>query len=427
VGMSNSIGVTAMSSFKMLRGFLLVAAVRAYGQTPCPVKHLAIFDADAAEFTEERSVELHGGSNAIDWRSLAPQTVLGTLRVNAEQADVVRQSITMDGPEARGQKTPVLHLVLLNRGANGPHKVRLDYLAPKLSWKADYAMELGPIGSKGVPDALLLDGWVSVRNETGMDICAAAADLVAGEVQLLNGGVPMRDSVTSQAVSQVGYYAPPTQPAEPTLSSLISPLSVFSRVALARDIVLEANSYLERFPLAQRIKLPVEQRNVFENEATTQTLGRGGFTLLPRGLEVRLVVKNRTQSALPAGIVSIYAGEGQLVGQDRIQLTPPGADLSVSQGRSNTLQGTRRVIERSQVMETGRYKLVTKVEVVIENRGDIESPVVVREGIERFGRDEWSVTDSSHVSQRTGEHSLEFKVTAPAKGTTKVTYTVEVR
>jgi len=408
---------------------LMTLTKLASGQGICPTKHLAIFDADVAEFTEERTLDLLPGVNNVEWRSLTPQAFIGTLRLRAEQAEVVRQSITLDGPEVRGQKSAVLRLVLQNSGARGPHKVQVDYLAPKLGWKADYSIMLGP-AVNGSPQELLVDGWVSVKNESSTDVCAAMVDLIAGEVQLVDGARPgMRDYVvTSQAASNV--YAGPADAAAGG-GAQISHLSVFSRIALGRDILLPANAYLERFPLLQRVEFPLEERNVFENDATAQTLGRGGFTLLPRGLEVRLVSRNTTASPLPAGTVTIYSPEGegaQVVGQDRIPLTPPGADLSITQGRSNNLQGTRRVVERVQVADTGgRYKLVTRVELVIENRGGTPETAFVREGIENFGKSDWSVTESSNPSQKLGERSMEFKLTIPAKDHVKLTYTVETR
>jgi hypothetical protein len=397
-----------------------------FGQGLCPAKHLAVFDADVAEFTEERMLDLHAGQNAIEWRSLVPQAFLGTLRVTADQAQIVHQSITLDGPEVRGQKTPVLKLVLQNTGNSGPHKVTVDYLAPHLGWNADYALLLGaPV--HGSPQGMLLEGWVSVRNESGTDICAGVVDVIAGEVQLVNAGNrAMRDYAMNTANSQAYSGAVDVSAGS---GAQISQVSVFSRILLGRDIVLPANAYLERFPLVQQVKLPLEQRNVFENDATTQTLGRGGFTLLPRGLEVRLVSRNTTSSPFPAGTVTIYSPEGegaQVVGQDRIPLTPPGADLSITQGRSNHLQGTRRVVERAQTQDSDhRYKLVTRVEVVIENRGPETEIAFVREGVEHFGQGDWTVTQSSHSAKRLGERSVEFNLTVPPKGRATLTYTVE--
>jgi hypothetical protein len=212
-------------------------------------------------------------------------------------------------------------------------------------------------------------------------------------------------------------------------------LSAFSRFRLGRDIALNANAPVSRLPLFQRARLAVTQRNVFENEHGTQTLARGGFVLLPRGLEVRLVSKNPTDASMPAGQVTIYATTGglaQVVGQDRIPLTPPGGEFSVTQGRSSTLFGTRRVLERRQVeykTEDGstRYKIVTRVEVVLTNRGTLEAEAFVREGVEPYGDNQWTILQSSAPAERLGANTFQMKVRVPGSGATTVTYTVETK
>jgi hypothetical protein len=211
-------------------------------------------------------------------------------------------------------------------------------------------------------------------------------------------------------------------------------LSAFSRFRLGQNVALNANAPVSRLPLFQGARLSITQRNVFENEYGTQTLARGGFVLIPRGLEVRLVSKNPAEAPMPAGQVTIYArtaGLAQVVGQDRIPLTPPGGEFSVSQGRSSTLFGTRRVLERRQVEfkdEDGdsRYKLVTRVEVVLTNRGALEAEAFVRESVEPHGENQWTVITSAQ-HERLAANAFQMQVRVPANGRTAVTYTVETK
>ncbi|HUJ73480.1 MAG TPA: hypothetical protein VL359_01425, partial [bacterium] len=105
------------------------------------------------------------------------------------------------------------------------------------------------------------------------------------------------------------------------------------------------------------------------------------------------------------------------------------------QGRSNLLQGTRRVVERNEAPDTSPSpsvrtpprKLVTRVEVVITNRGTAPATAFVREGVEAWGNGAWTVTQNSHPFQKLGDHMIEFKVSVPEHGNVKVEYTVEVR
>jgi hypothetical protein len=409
---------------------LLATSVLGQGQSA----HLTVYDAGIAEYLEERTIELQPGLNTVEWRSLMPGALLRTLRVTADDAEVVRQDVTYDGPQVNNQRTPVLHLVLRNRGAGGPRRVQVDYLAPGLSWRGDYSLVLEPTPGGAPPAAATLDSWVSLFNQTGADVRTGAVDLIAGDIALLQGDGGGRADDYVRNVSQMADHDEAAAPASTDAGA--APLSAFTRFRLGRDLSLNANAPISRHPLFQRQRLAVTQRNVFENEHATQTIGRGGFTLLPRGLEVRLVAKNPTDASMPAGQVTVYArdaGVAQIVGQDRIPLTPPGGEFSVTQGRSSTLFGTRRVLERRQIeyrSEEGntRYRLVTRIEVVLINRGPRAAEAFVREGIEQFADNQWKVLESSPAQhERLGANSLQFRVTVPPGGQTTVTYTVETR
>jgi hypothetical protein len=412
----------------------LTTAARAQSQGAAV--HLTVYDAGVAEVLEERTVELQPGVNQVEWRSLMPKAFARTLRVTAEDAEVARVDVTYDGVEVRGQRSPVLHLFIQNRGRAGTRRVRVDYLAPDISWRGDYSLVLDPTQNGAPPTAAALDSWVSLYNNTGTDVRGGTVDLVAGEVALLTGdGAYQRDAelrITAQMNvmrTESGEAAPPGSSAE------ASGLSAFSRFRLGRDVALNANAPVSRLPLFQGARLAVTQRNVFENEYNTQTLARNGFVLLPRGLEVRLVSKNTNEAPMPAGQVTIYARDGavaQVVGQDRIQLTPPGGEFSVTQGRSSTLFGTRRILERREVdykTQDGntRDKLVTRIEIVLTNRGAVEAEAFVREGVEPFRDNQWTVVEPTVKEERLAANAFQMRVRVPANGKTTITYIVETK
>ena len=414
---------------------LFALSSHAPAQSQGAAAHLTIYDAAVAEILEERTVELQSGLNQIEWRSLMPKAFARTLRVTADDAEVVRVDVTYDGVEVRGQRSPVLHLFIQNRGSAGRRRVQVDYLAPDISWRGDYSLVLAPTQGGAPPTAGTLDSWVSLYNNTGTDVRSGTVDLVAGEVALLtgDGGYRRADDYTLNTAQQSRSTESEMMPSE--ASAEATGLSAFSRFRLGRDVALNANAPVSRLPLFQGARLAVTQRNVFENEHGTQTLARGGFVLIPRGLEVRLVSKNPTEVPMPAGQVTIYARAGavaQVVGQDRIPLTPPGGEFSVTQGRSSTLFGTRRVLERRQIeyrSQEGstRYRIVTRVEVVLTNRGALEAEAFVREGVEPFGDNQWAIQESSAPAERLAANTFQMKVLVPAGGKTTVTYTVETK
>jgi len=398
------------------------------------IANLTVYTAGIAEFLEERTIELQPGYNTVVWRSLMPRANIRTVRVMAEDAEVVRQEVSYDGAQVNSEKSPVLHLVIQNRGTTARKRIQIDYLAPGLSWLSDYALILDAVAKGEAPTAATLDSWVSLYNYTGVDLGAGTVDLVAGEIALLpdNAPAPPRDYSSQIAMNSSTGYSAPDESSGASFAE-VSTLSAFNRFSLGQNISLNANTVISRFPIFQRARLTIVQRNVFENTHDTQTLGRGGFILLPRGLEVRLVAKNSASAPMAAGLVTIYQRTGtlsQIVGQDRISFTPQNAEFSVTQGRSGTVFGTRRVLDRRSVNYrdkdgNSRDKLVTRVEVVLTNRGTRPAEAFVREGIERHDDNQWKIVESTTPSEPLGGNTVQFKVEVPAGGKTTIIYTVE--
>lgn len=420
----------------LMCGFFCAPAARAQSGTN-DLANLTIYNAGIGEFLEEREVELQTGLNSLEWRSLMPKAYIRTVRVVAADAEVVRQDVTYDGAQVNNERSPVLHLVIRNRGAAGRRKVQVDYLAPGISWKSDYALVLEPTANGAPPTAATLDSWVTLYNNTGADLLAGKVDLVAGEISLLTDEGSSGYQYTTQSQnysSNVVVDGTNVEQSEESYAEVTN-LSAFNRFALGDNLSLNANAIINRFPIFQRARLVIVQRNVFENSHDTQTLGRGGFILQPRGLEVRLVAKNTASAPLAAGLVTVYqrssAGLAQIVGQDRIAFTPQGGEFSVTQGRSATLFGTRRILERRVVNyrdknNESQDKLVTRVEVILSNRGALAAEAFVRESIERYDDNMWKITDSSPANgERLGANTVQFKVSVPAGGKTTIVYTVE--
>lgn len=140
---------------------------------------------------------------------------------------------------------------------------------------------------------------------------------------------------------------------------------------------------------------------------------------------MRLVSKNPQPSPIPPGLVTVYSpleGFAQIVGQDSIPLTPSQGQFTVSLGKSSTVFGTRRIAERRE-QDGNPDKLTTRIEIVITNRGPRPAIAWVREGIERYRNNDWTLTESKVPAERIGANNVQFKVEVPA-GSSTLVYTV---
>jgi hypothetical protein len=69
--------------------------------------------------------------------------------------------------------------MLANSGTDKPQKVELSYLTSGLGWQADYVAELNP-----ADNAMDINGWVTLTNQSGATYNNASLQLVAGAMSI---------------------------------------------------------------------------------------------------------------------------------------------------------------------------------------------------------------------------------------------------
>jgi hypothetical protein len=85
----------------------------------------------------------------------------------------------------------------------------------------------------------------------------------------------------------------------------------------------------------------------------------------------------------------------------------------------------RRVVNYRDQNNDSHDKLVTRIEVVLMNRGTQPAEAFVREDIERYDDNQWKIVESTPQSETLGANTVQFKVSVPAGGKTTVVYRVE--
>lgn len=334
------------------------------------------------------------------------------LRVG-ERIEVLRQDdiptrVIFDGIPENLRARPTLS-VTVDSARAGARPVTLSYLTTGLSWKADYvALFDEPAGKLDV------QGWVTLTNQSGVTYPAADVQLVAGDVNLVSSPQEYwQREQRAAATRRAGAQAAQPGPGGPQSLADYYLYPLAARTTVAQNQTKQV-SFLD-------VK-GAGARKAYEHRAS-------GFhsSEQPEPADVAVLFSNSAAGGLgrqlPAGMVRVYmrdaAGEPKFVGENRIEHTPAGSDLSVKIGQAFdvTVQPTLGASEKISRTRT-RYSMT----YLVRNARSQPVTVTVRQG--GLGRD-GEVLRESLQSRRIDAYNLAWDVPVPANGETRLTFTVD--
>ena len=195
---------------------------------------------------------------------------------------------------------------------SGSRTAELTYLTRGLDWRVDYQARLED-------GALTLQGYATLRNDSGLELRDARTRLVAGEVNRVDAGpgpMMMQARAAAEALPQA------SRDFEYHVYSLGSPVSL-------------GNGEERRYRLLERSGIAVERRYRTEGGAMPHPAAGGDETVAVR---VLLGFRNGDDAApLPGGVVRVYGehqGSPWFLGEDRIDHTPAGEAVELTLGRA---------------------------------------------------------------------------------------------
>jgi hypothetical protein len=326
-------------------------------------------------------------------------------RIEVLRADSVPTRVIFPKVPENLRARPTLSVNVQSSRA-GRRDATLSYLSGGLSWKADYVALFDEKAGK-----VDMQGWVTLTNQSGTTYSNAQTQLVAGNLNLVNAQQPdWREMQRRQTMTmRAGGTEDGTKPAL-------------------------ADYYL--YPLAEKTTIAENQtKQVGFVDATGVTASKAyqyradWFNSLPEPAHADVVVQfansERTGlgSQLPAGIVRVYmrdvAGKPTFVGEDQIEHTPQGSELSIKTGEAFDVTIQPTVVKQERVtLFRSRY---TMEYLIRSARKDGVSVEIKQAGLGRDGR----VINESHKSTAVDAHTLKWSVPVPANGETKLTFTVE--
>jgi len=312
-------------------------------------------------------------------------------------------------PENLVQKPTLVWLVA--SGA-ADQRVEVAYLTQGLDWHADYVLSVDADDKLGD-----LNGWVTLKNETGTSYKNAELKLVAGDVQRIQPVAP------PQVMLERAPRAAP-MPASPPFKE--EGLFEYHLYTLDRPTTL-LDKEQKQVSLLSAANIALSKKLIFFGQ---QYWFRSPFGPAVQSQKVAayLDLENKEQNhlgmPLPKGTVRVYksdkSGQKQFIGEDTIDHTPRDEKLHIKLGEAFDV-----VAERTETdfRVLGTCGTETAWEIKLRNHKDTPESVEVNEPA---GGD-WEILSSSLPATKKDSKTFTFDVRLAPRSETKLTYRVRVR
>ena len=361
------------------------------------VKLVRMQQQDGTTRPEEVTARLLSYNNAPVWQ-------IGSEIITGMHADHIRFPELPQNLYAR----PTLIWTLENDGVER-HRVEAAYLAGKLSWAADYVLNVGRDDR-----AADLDGWVTLNNGSGTQFRNARLQLVAGDLNRVRQEIGRMMDIAARA--QVAAEAPMQQ----------ETFSEYHLYTLTRRTSIN-NNQTKQVSLLGGTGVPVRKRYVVEGQNFYYRNTYHPGAPIKDVVQVYYQLKNEEKAGLgmpmPAGTVRVYQadtkGGVQFVGEDRIGHTPKDETLNLKIGNAFDV-----VAERNQTDFEKIAGNIYEVEFEITLRNHKTAPVSVEVNEPVGGT--WRMLRSSHEWTKTAAWATQFTVPVAANGTSVLNYRVRV-
>jgi len=293
----------------------------------------------------------------------------------------------------------------------------LSYLSTGLSWRANHTLSV-----EAASATVRLESRAVLVNRSGLDIKAAAVQVVAGDVQRRTPSVPRPETTGLRMMKTEGPEMMADAAAPPQRQSL----GGYHLYTLNGKIDL-ADQTSKQVTLLAPVSLPVTRRLISETHANPFSPLQG--TPRPTHPAIRLSVSNDKTTGpgqpIPGGIARMYGkdaqGRTQFLGEDHLTDLPVGATATISAGRAFDVTVTRHQTDY-QREGLGRNTFEMAYRIKITNGGERPETVQMIEAMAGG----WTVLEESAKHVRDNNRAR-WSVNVPARGDAEITYRVRVK
>jgi hypothetical protein len=300
----------------------------------------------------------------------------------------------------------------------GKQLVEVAYQTAGINWQADYNAVLN-----AKDNALDLNGWVTVNNQSGATYKEAKLKLIAGDVRRVQP--PQRlYAMKARAMAAEADAAGFEEKA----------FFEYHLYTLGRPTTVSQNQ-TKQIELLKTADVPLKK--IFLYEGTPQYRFYGGLMTEPsfgseesnKKINVIIEVKNSKDNhmgmALPKGKVRLYKRDEadaalEFIGEDQIDHTPKDETVRLHIGDAFDVVGERKRTDFR--VDSGGHVMTETFEIKIRNHKTEPVDVLVKEVLYRWNN--WEITKSSHKWTKYDSNTIHFPVTIDKDGEQVIMYTV---
>lgn len=307
---------------------------------------------------------------------------------------------------------------LLNVADAGTQRVELTYLTSGMNWSADYILNLNAANT-----ALDLNGWITLNNTSGAAFTDAQVKLVAGDVNRLPDPRLYSRMEEAAAMDMMPTAAPQVAQRE---------FFEYQLYEINRPVTINDNE-TKQVEFVTGTSVPANTYYVYNSspgfygyysQITDQGYGNSGMTDVQNWLEFSTSEESGLGADLPAGRIRVYQedvdGAALLIGENRIDHTPQGEDVSIYLGNAFDLVGERT---QTAFQIIGRNVIEETYEIRLRNRKD-DQVVEIRVPETLFRWSNWEILNASDDYTPLNSNSIEFRVMVEPGQEKVLTYTV---
>ena len=312
---------------------------------------------------------------------------------------------------------PTLVVDVKNTDKTGDQNVELAYLTSGLSWKADYVADLRK------DDTLSLNGWITLKNESGIDYDNASVQLVAGSVNQVSAvqprvlmarnlkmaaGATMDATVESAAMpasESLGDYYLYTLPVKTSIKDKQTKqvsLMEKKKVKYAKEYKMQSPLYLG-YGINETEFSKANPRVIYKlNNIQADGLGE----------------------ALPQGTIRFFEsdakGNTQFIGENRLNQLAVGEKTELNLGQAFDIFASGKTTASTRISDEISE---TSVEITLNNAKSEAVELVFEQS---FGGLNWDMISESLKSEKKNSSTASWTVKLPANGREVLKYKVRL-